>query len=460
MGITNPPLEQDDNWQHVNGLMVARNFLEIDNDIRYPRMDDTYGQSGIRDGDFPLLSYTHYLVSVVFGYTHWYGRLINLVVSTLGIWCFYLMVARFFNARVGLLASLVLLLSIWFAYSRTLSNDVFGVSLMMMGLYFGLSFFREHKPWQLFISILLSGLGILSCLSASIFMMVYIIPLWQNRMEWKLWVPWLLGSSLVFVAVYEWYFVWNPYLIEEYNGGYTFRTSFYEVLDNWKESLPYQLKLYGFDALKSLVLLGCTLGGLLWIVVKRQWLLYFITILLFGGHYIFFLHSQFFEDAQDSYVVSFVPVMALVAGYGLAKVKRQWLLGILLMGGMLESIVNQWDSLVVKDSERYRLELEAIADRILKPGDMVAFASDGNPQELFLSHRKGGRVSWHSINDFHLLDAMESTGFKYLFVNRNSGQMDIGVDTFYIDENYVVYDLTGFGRELTEEELQLLRERL
>ena len=37
-GITNAPLEISHNWRQSLTNMIARNFLEIDNNILYPRM--------------------------------------------------------------------------------------------------------------------------------------------------------------------------------------------------------------------------------------------------------------------------------------------------------------------------------------------------------------------------------------------------------------------------------------
>jgi hypothetical protein len=39
VGITNPPLETGHNWRQSLTCMIARNFLEIDNNIAYPRID-------------------------------------------------------------------------------------------------------------------------------------------------------------------------------------------------------------------------------------------------------------------------------------------------------------------------------------------------------------------------------------------------------------------------------------
>ena len=56
IGITNAPLEIAHNWRQVTGLMVARNFLEVDSAIFYPRIDDTQGGTGIIGMEFPLLN--------------------------------------------------------------------------------------------------------------------------------------------------------------------------------------------------------------------------------------------------------------------------------------------------------------------------------------------------------------------------------------------------------------------
>ena len=88
IGITNPPLEKGHSWRQCTGLMVARNFYEGDDNIMYPRVDEAGAGTGIIGMEFPLLYHLHYRMASVFGYTHWYGRLINLIISSLGLWYF------------------------------------------------------------------------------------------------------------------------------------------------------------------------------------------------------------------------------------------------------------------------------------------------------------------------------------------------------------------------------------
>ena len=87
--ITNPPLEVSHNWRQTTVTMVARNFEEVNNNIFYPRLDIDGDKAGVTGMEFPVFNYLIYLMSLLFGYEHWYGRLINLIVSSFGIYFFY-----------------------------------------------------------------------------------------------------------------------------------------------------------------------------------------------------------------------------------------------------------------------------------------------------------------------------------------------------------------------------------
>ena len=105
VGITNPPLETGHNWRQSLTCMIARNFLEIDNTILYPRIDMAGEKTGIIGSEFPFFNYLIYLISELFGYEHWYGRLINLSISSLGIWYFYRLAKEYFSREIAFNAS-------------------------------------------------------------------------------------------------------------------------------------------------------------------------------------------------------------------------------------------------------------------------------------------------------------------------------------------------------------------
>ena len=54
IGITNPPIETGHNWRQTTVTMVARNFVEVDNNILYPRIDIAGEKTGITGMEFPI----------------------------------------------------------------------------------------------------------------------------------------------------------------------------------------------------------------------------------------------------------------------------------------------------------------------------------------------------------------------------------------------------------------------
>ena len=141
--VANPPLEIGHNWRQVTGLMVSRNFLEVDANILYPRVDDHAGKTGIIGMEFPFMNYLYFLLAKLFGYTHWYGRLINLIAASFGILFFHKLVVKFFSEKTAFFSSLALLGSIWFSFSLKMMPDIFSISLMLVALFYAATYFEE-----------------------------------------------------------------------------------------------------------------------------------------------------------------------------------------------------------------------------------------------------------------------------------------------------------------------------
>ncbi|MBL7884379.1 MAG: glycosyltransferase family 39 protein, partial [Bacteroidia bacterium] len=179
-GITDPPIEMAHNWRQAFTNIVARNFLEIDSSIFYPRAIIYGNNSGVVGTEFPLLNYLIFLVSKVFGYAHWYGRLINLIVSSIGIYYFYLGVRGFVSKKLCFNATLVLICSIWLIFSRKSMPDTFSISLLMIGLYYGFLYFKNNNLSYLFIYGLFTSVGILCKIPGLFLLGVFVAPIIRN----------------------------------------------------------------------------------------------------------------------------------------------------------------------------------------------------------------------------------------------------------------------------------------
>ncbi|MBI3235711.1 MAG: glycosyltransferase family 39 protein [Bacteroidetes bacterium] len=217
IGITNAPLETGHNWRQSLTNMMARNFLEIDANMLYPRIDMAGEKTGIMGSEFPFFNYLIYLVSLVFGYAHWYGRLINLIVSSMGIYAFYLLVKKICNGQVAFYASIILLSSIWFAFSRKIMPDTFSVSLVIIGLYFCYRYLTEGALWMLVSYFLLITLGMLCKIPALSLVSVISILLSVKEVP-RTKIILIFSLTAVSVGIVGlWYFYWVPYLLDTYH---------------------------------------------------------------------------------------------------------------------------------------------------------------------------------------------------------------------------------------------------
>jgi 4-amino-4-deoxy-L-arabinose transferase-like glycosyltransferase len=86
-----------------------------------------------------------YLQGELFGYEHWYGHLINLIISSFGLWFFYKSVRIFFKDKTAFYSTIILSVSIWFQYSRKIMPDTSSMSLLLASLYYGTNYLKADR---------------------------------------------------------------------------------------------------------------------------------------------------------------------------------------------------------------------------------------------------------------------------------------------------------------------------
>lgn len=278
-GITNPPLEVEHNWRQATVAMAARNFYEIDNNITLPRIDilgtktDT-GNTGITGMEFPIFNYLIYLSSELFGYQEWYGRLINLIISTLGLWFFYQLLLRYFNRDIAFNATIILTVSIWFTFSRKIMPDTFSMSFILASLYFGTSYL-EGKHKQADIANLLAyaclmAIGALAKLPSGYLLVLFLFIYFKKDIALKRKIAFASISCLGLIPVALWYFHWVPSLVDTHGSsffmGNSFSQGFYEII----ERFPTVLYRFYNTALNSIAFAVFLIGLIIALVYKDK----------------------------------------------------------------------------------------------------------------------------------------------------------------------------------------------
>lgn len=443
-GITNPPLEAAHSWRQTTVCMVARNFLEIEPNIFYPRIDIAGDKSGITGMEFPIYNYAIYLVSNVFGYQHWYGRLINLMVSSLGIYFFFSLVKRYFNPALALNASLILIVSLWFSYSRKIMPDTFAASLAIISLFYGLSYFYEkRRAVYLFLYFTFGLLALLSKVPVIFLFSIFLIPVFDKNQSLNSKFIFSLTSLFMLIPVFIWYLYWVPYLVEEFDFWHFFMggsisDGIVAVVDN----LGIALKHFYADSIKYIAFLFFIVGLAL-AIYKKQKRILMVFALLFFSFFIIILISGDTFIRHPYYMVPFVPIMALISAYGLSQVRSSRLIVLFLFMIIFEGIMNQKQDFRLTEIQKSVINLELDLNRFSKPDDLIVINSGENPTAMYFAHRKG----WVYNNDYLLdganLQELESKGCKYLVVlkKRFGTEMVVNRKLVFDNNNYQIYQL-------------------
>lgn len=444
-GITNAPLEIGHNWRQSLTNMIARNFLETDNKILYPRIDMDGNKTGIIGSEFPLFNYLIYLTSKVFGYAHWYGRLINLLVSSIGIFYFYKTIKRFFTESIAFYASLLLLSSIWFAFSRKSMPDTFCMSLVIIGIYNGLTYLYDKRITSLLLFAFLSSLAVLCKIPALYLLSVLAIPLFDKQVAFSFKRNIVLSGVFILIITYGWYFYWVPYLLATYGFQLYFPKEFREGLNELIVYAPKTLEKFYFSAMQSFIGFAAFLAGIYIMIKQKQTTLaaFFATATLF--FLLFIIKTGFVFSVHNYYVIPFVPVMALVASFALNEIKNVKIKIGLVILIMMEGILNQQHDFRIKDSEKYMLTMESVADKVSDKKDLFAINGGQSPQQIYFLHRKGWSTDNDSLTDSTYIQHLEQKGCKYIFINKKNANPVIvpkaTEQVVYKDENFIVYSL-------------------
>lgn len=444
IGITNPPLEHVHNSRQITGLMVARNFYEVDANIMYPRIDANHGQSGIVGMEFPSMNYLHFLLAEIFGYTHWYGRLINLIISSLGI-LFFVKLLRLakFDERHVLASTLFLICSIWFSFSRKMMPDTYCISLMFIAMYFAWKFLDDEKWYFVLLYVLFSSLAVLSKIPAGMFFVLIIPAICNKKFSLGSKIALCTSTIIPLVLTYLWYFVWNEHLVDLYGNWYNIGKTFSQGFSEVSHNIVATLDNFYFDAFSGYFVFALSVAGLVIAIVKKDVEMITIFILPFIMFVIYIFKSGKFFFDQNYYIIPFVPVMAILAGYATNLVKKKWLFALIILLGMAEGIANQQHDFFIRQTDEYKLSLETIMDEISDTDDLIAINSGANQQLLYLSHRKGWSCFNDSMTSRNIMKWIKTQNCKYFVFDKHnfeySNQFDFA--PVFENEDFLIFRL-------------------
>ncbi len=441
LGITDPPLEVAHNWRQTTVLMVSRNFLEQDANILYPRLDIAGEKTGITGMEFPLLNYLVYLCSLVFGCAHWYGRLINLVVSSFGVYFFYLLVKKYFSEKHAFYSALFLLVSVWLNYSRKTMPDTFSTSLVLMALWYGSNYLERAQVKSLFFFAITALAGILSKLPAGYLLVLFLPFLFQVKIPLQRRVVFAFLSFALCILALAYYFYWVPYLNTRYEfvhffTGKPLSNGFRDISSNLAATAEkFYAEALGYAGFALMLL------SLVAAVIYRQkrllmcltlLMLTFLIVLLKAG-------SVFYNHAY--YIVPFVPAMALLAGYGLTRIQQNKWIWLILVVVCAENVASRFSDYHVNPNHQRVLALETDLDRFSQRSDLLLINSGQVPTPMYFAHRRGWLANNQQIVAPGFLDSLMQKQLKYVVIMKQvfGSNLELNYPVKLDNEAYRIY---------------------
>lgn len=439
IGLLNPPIDPGHNWRQSLTLMIARNFFENNSTFLYPMVDNAGDKTGIIATEFPLFNYLIAICSKVFGYQHWYGRLINLLVSSIGLYATYQGLKTIFNQRLALFSTIALGCSIWFAYGQKIMPDTFSASLVLIALYFLIQYLTQGRSYALFFYLFFASLGILSKIpSISILAVVGICP-FVKTLPWKRRLYACLSTLIGVMLCLYWYFVWNPYLFDTYKLTNFFPRSLtqglLELIPLWQEALQ---KFY-FAGLQSFTAFICFLLGSYFLVKKTNKLTQLTLFIYCTTYLVFVFKTGSIFPNHGYYMIPFVPFMAFFVGLFLYQLPKRiaWVFVSLIV---IEGIANQQHHLFSNKKQFYKVALEEKINAFVRKDELVLINSNNPYQDLYFANRKGWTLSHQEMNDVQLVDSLIHRGAKYRIIDKHTFKYPLPTENvLYEDEDYGLY---------------------
>ncbi len=447
-GITFPPLEIGHNWRQTDGLMIARNFYEIDSNLFFPRVDLAGEKTGIVGSEFPILNYLLYIAYSIFGYEDWYGRLIVLIFSSFGAFYFHKLIRRYFGESTAFNSTMLLLVSLWFSYSRKTMPDVFAASMCFFSLYNAVQYLESGKKLQLLVFFIFGALACLAKILAATILTVLIFPMLSSHILVQRKIVLSVFSVFILAGVYWWYFVWVPYLNTTYGFpqhffmGMSFTEGVAQIREHWplvlKRFYSTPFKYVGFIAFLTAILIS---------IRKKCWLPLGIFAIPFIAFLVLLTKTGAFVIGDHYYLLTVIPCMAFITGYGLTLISKKIIVVIVLTIVGTESIAAQIYDFRLRQPFVALDGLEAIMDNISRRSDLIAINSETHsPTAMYFAHRRGWGATNAELSDSTFLNTIKTNGCKYVVVIKKLyGNLDLEYPAIYDSEYFKIYDLTSKG---------------
>ena len=436
-----PPLDAH-SWRQCITLGVARDYHEVDATFWEPKTVICDSREGILAQEFPVLNYLIFIFWTIFGEHNWVFRLIMLITSSMGLFFFYNLIKRIFNQHIAFGAVIVFGVSVAFIYSRKAMPDVFSVSLCIIALEYAYRFKDNPSYVNGIMFTTLLTLGLLSKMPAAVLLPFGWWLLDFSKCETKKTFKIIGMGAIAIFSMYLWYWVWVPWAENTYQFRLFFPTSLSEGYDQLMSDVTDLKKRFYPIALTSKISFLFCVAGFILIFLKKEKKLLLLLLLSSVVMVFFMLKTGRVFSGHDYYIIPFVPMMSLLAGYSISYFSKwNYLFYIILVIISIEAISYHKKDFFISGENKKYLRLASITDKYVKKTDRILVNSgEGQPWMMYFAKRRGWAVT-DRMKDTSWVNGESTVGLKYLLIDKQKYQDSIPYPVLYDDEDFRLYEV-------------------
>jgi hypothetical protein len=155
------------------------------------------------------------------------------------------------------------------------------------------------------------------------------------------------------------------------------------------------------------------------------------------------LKAGFNFSHHSYYIVPFVPVMALVCGYGISTIPYRKAVPFILIAISAEGILNQKQDFFLKDKEIAIASLEQTLDKFSSRNDLIVINSGINPAPVYFAHRRGWIAGNEQLADPVFVRQLATKNCKYIIVLKKylGSPLELNYLKVFDNEHFTIYKL-------------------
>ncbi len=418
--LDNPPYSQH-TWRQTLTLSVADNYLQEDNNLFRPRINNRGTTEGVTGMHFPLYEWTVAQVYRVVGSQFWVHRLLSFLLTVMGAWFLVLITNRWFgHEATGLIAGIFYLFSPEVFFNGFIAlPDAMGLPMVLMGLWYFMRWWDSKRLFYLLlatIGILLGGLIKLQYLGIGFFIVGMLIRDWK-QLTLRDFVYLLIFGLLTVAPVLGWY-KYSTWLIAE--SGMADVGLELKPADSWSFALYVLYKNIVMDLPEVLLGYVASFGlvaGIYQVIrskqIHKQPLFWPFLIFTIGFSCYHIMELKVLEHHQY-YMMPYLPLLIPFAARGLTNlVKRQEILAgmmvltVVLCG--LRMIPARFNGPTYVPEAFWQAELRSEIRQALKPSGDETLIITGPDESMCINFFFLNSQGW-SFRDSTELLAKDSTG--------------------------------------------------